>query len=97
MSKLTTKERNEIYKLALFALEEAINKNLLGRGLCWFIMVAAEQLEFWEANPFYYGFASYPEIQKHEPKEHGCYWWDIQELGIQKRIEILKQAIAETN
>jgi hypothetical protein len=100
MNELTKEQRNEIYKMALLYLEAdyKINKKYF-RGLCWQIMLASDKLELFFASPFKNipNFRCFPEIQKHEPNEHGCYWFEISEFGIHKRIKILQQAIEETN
>ena len=93
--KNTRKLRHKIYIEALKIFERGGYN-----GLCHTITAAALCIN---GKPFYkhdaagYCQISYPEIWKHKPENTEIYgfWWSIDDR--QKRIDILQQAILETD
>lgn len=85
-------QRNELYKNALFLFE--LNSGII--GFCYLF----KQFEIFDLSEL-------PEIYKHKPKPDNVasllsptlnlgYWFEFDDNGKQKRINILKQAIKET-
>ena len=104
-------ERHAIYVLALAEYRRNIRQNWLS-GLCLAIKSACGHLEdelakknkveFWEIDSYpnpYHNMGSFPEIVMHRPLDYekSNYWFPpLTKEGQEKRIEILKQAIKET-
>ena len=96
METFTKEERNAIYKQALIEANEDIH---FPYGICHWIGNAAERLRF---GRYTEDMAElYPEIEKHRPFRNfmdktyaDVYWFDPRDKQI--RIDILKQAIKET-
>lgn len=99
-----TKEfRHELYKKTL---EAYLNPDLYQFGLCNAIEQAHHFLKYgrfvilgeeWERRTWPLlcdNEEIYPEIFKHEPKNHGVYWFPI--AHTKSRVFILMQAIEET-
>lgn len=96
MKKLTKKERHSIYVLALVKYKRRIEEGL-HFGLCDAIEGAAWKIFGWDNYPDPYdNMEGYPEIAKYKAEGDGTYWFSKHGDGIQKRINILEQAIKET-
>lgn len=83
----TKQQRNEIYKKAYDSL---LNVDTNRLGLCWAVNVAGC------LDGYDYNFKNLPEISLRNPNTENNRWFSLDLDGKQKRIEILKQAIAET-
>lgn len=90
--KLTKKERNDIYNLALTKYVNFVYAGV-NLGLCCPINDARLVINPNAPNP-YSEMDEYPEINKHKPEGKSSYWFPTDE--VKKRIRILKQAIKET-
>ena len=87
-----TKERRlEIYKLAFKYIETYAERyhEIYNTGICW--AIAMVKSDFKETP--YPDLESYPEILSYKPENAGVYWWPNDEIGVQKRIEVLKEVI----
>lgn len=91
---INKKLRNLMYKYALdvYTTEYIPREDFAGTGLCWLLYVAGEKYKISQSV----GISNYPELMKHKPIEaKGLFWFPTTDFKI--RIEILKQAIKETN
>lgn len=96
---LSKELRHDIYVEVLRRYKEDIKDRLISSGLCYYISKVKDDIlnyEEWEFDP-YFAIELYPEILKHKPESAVTYWFPINtKEGIDKRIEILEQAIEET-
>jgi hypothetical protein len=102
MEKLTKEERHSIY---VEALDSYVNWDYPTRfGLCNALSKGIAELRSEGILSFeteypgpYYQMEYFPEIWKHRPSVAEAYWFDTNsEEGIQKRIDILEEAIKLT-
>lgn len=93
----TKNERNYIYSEALTEFLNALSSGIC-IGLCCCIGKAEKRLNGKTIEFVNHPLENFPEVIKHEPKqwEEFCYWFHTDLKGAEKRIEILKQAIKET-
>ena len=104
MTKLTKKERNKIYSLALKHYNATIifGNYIFLKGICNYIKLALLDIynDCEEYSPYMNGIKQhYPEIDQHKPNNNNnnSYWFDCNsEEGIAKRKAIFAQAIKET-
>jgi hypothetical protein len=98
---ISKKTRNKIYVRALFKYKERleVHPKIYLFGLCRALTIACESLRI---NSALYSSSkkeeNFPEVFKHKPKRmYDEYWFGrTTKIGIQKRINILNQAIKET-
>lgn len=95
--KLNKLQRHTAYIIMLSKYEADVKNNACySQGFCYTIKeLFTDQTEDdpWENNVEWF-----PELMKHKPKEtdFSGSWFNVDNEGRKKRIEILKQAIAET-
>lgn len=89
-------ERNLIYKETLKHYAKACLEGAFhGTGLCWAIVEAHIHSPELFPHKYLFDMDDYPELIKHRPIAYGLFWWPTS--NITKRIEVLQQAIQETN
>ena len=104
---LTKEIRHKIYKYALHEVNHSEPFNPtpdeMCIGLCSAFGSAFISLE--SIDDIYIDWnvsiEMFPEIVKHQPDSKiirwlGGYWWPLNEAGLQKRVQVLEQAIKET-
>jgi len=92
--------------LYTIALEILKNSEPGSVGLCHCLRDGVYKLYFLNSDhtpwdPFHYLASSYPEIYRHKPTpgvftdRTSAYWFENDELGHNRRIQVLEQAIEE--
>lgn len=93
--------RNNIYRRIETLIEIDMYEKKYDGGLCWYILMATD----FQFNSEYNVVNNYPELMKHKPilrfppfilNLKTGYWFPCTEKGLDKRLEVIKQAIKET-
>jgi hypothetical protein len=88
--KLTDEKRLRIYRIVRGRLKSDIHLNLQF-GLCYHLRYASKKII---GAKFY--IEDFPELIKHKPNDStGVHWFNLDEYGHKKRLEIVEQAIDE--
>lgn len=89
----TMEQRNGIYKKTLELYTRMMKRKDSKCGLCGALSTGVDKY-FNNGSSYLVKVSYFPEIMKHEPLDHGAYWFPVSDT--QKRIDILKDAISRT-